>query len=70
VLPFLIEWPGASPAATAADGCTLVDFTLTHDDPAVGSRLAEHAVPVTVHRGPPALRATLFTPDGIVELHS
>ena len=70
ILPFLIEWPGASPATTAADGCSLVDLTLTHDDPAVASRLREHAVPVSVDPGPPGLRATLFTPEGIVELHS
>lgn len=68
VLPFLIEWPGRSPADDAANGCELVSFTLTHPDPAVGSRLAEYAVPVEVAAGDAALTATIFTPTGIITL--
>ena len=70
VLPFLIEWPGITPAATAAPGVTLMTFSLTHPDPAMGSRLNEYAVPVSVEVGPASLSATLLAPDGVVELRS
>ena len=70
ILPFLIEWPEASPATTAATGCDLMGLSLTHDDPAMAGRLAEHAVPLEIEPGPPSLVATLFTPDGVVELRS
>jgi hypothetical protein len=70
VIPFLIEWPGATPAADSARGVELVDFTLQHPERSVASRLGEYALPWPVTSGPPALRATLFTPNGIVELRS
>jgi len=68
VLPFLIEWPGDTPAGTAATGCELMALELAHPDPAVGSRLAEYAVPVDVERGERRLTATILTPTGIVTL--
>ena len=68
VLPFLIEWPGATPAATAARGCELVSLDLAHPDPAIASRLAEYAVPVGIARGDRALTATILTPTGIITL--
>ncbi len=70
VIPFLIEWPGSTPAADAARGVELLDFTLQHDDGGVASRLREYALPWAVTDGPAALRATLFTPNGMVELRS
>jgi len=68
VVPFLIEWPGATPAASAPTGVELFGFALSHPDPAVRSRLAEYALPYPVTDGPPAMRATLMTPGGMVEL--
>ena len=68
VLPFLIEWPGATPAATAARGCELVSLDLAHPDPAIASRLAEYAVPVGIARGDRSLTATILTPTGIITL--
>ncbi|MDW3220555.1 MAG: ATP-dependent helicase HrpB [Acidimicrobiales bacterium] len=68
VLPFLIEWPGITPAATSAQGCSLLSLDLRHDDPAIGSRLREYAVPIDVATGPPGLTATLITPEGTVTL--
>lgn len=70
VLPFLIEWPGATPAAGAATGCTLMGMQLTHSDPAIGSRLREYAVPIDVDPGEPQIRATLLAPGGVIELSS
>ena len=68
VLPFLIEWPGETPARTAAAGCELMSLDLAHPDPAIGSRLAEYAVPVDVTRGDRALSATILTPTGVITL--
>ena len=68
VLPFLIEWPGATPAASAAPGCSLTEFSLRHPDPAVAGRLREYAVPIDVERGDRALSATILTPAGVVTL--
>ena len=68
ILPFLIEWPGVTPAATAARGCELVSLDLAHPDPAFASRLAEYAVPVGIARGDRALTATILTPTGIITL--
>lgn len=68
ILPFLIEWPGITPAATSAAGCSLLSLDLRHDDPAIGSRLREFAVPIDVTAGPPGLTATLITPEGTVTL--
>ncbi len=70
VVPFLIEWQGDSPATTAASGLELLDFSLSHRDSSVGSRLAEYALPKRVEPGPCGLRATLLTPAGVVELSS
>ena len=70
VLPFLIEWPGKTPAANAAHGCSLMSLELRHPDPAIGSRLAEYAVPVDVEKGEASLTATIFTPNGVVILES
>ena len=70
VLPFLIEWPSDTPAASAATGIELLEFSLSHPDPSIPSRLAELAVGLPVTRGPISLRATLFTPSGVVELSS
>jgi len=70
VLPFLIEWPGATPAASAPGGVSLMSLKLTHTDPAIGTRLAEHAISMEVERGTPGLVATLLTPLGVVELSS
>ncbi|MDG2028882.1 MAG: ATP-dependent helicase HrpB [Acidimicrobiales bacterium] len=68
VLPFLIEWPGATPAATSATGCSLMSLELRHPDPAIGSRLREYAVPVEIQRGDAGLTASLITPAGMVTL--
>ncbi|MEM7139917.1 MAG: ATP-dependent helicase HrpB [Actinomycetota bacterium] len=68
VVPFLIEWPGVTPAATSAGGCSLLSLDLSHPDPAIGSRLRELAVPVDVARGDLALSATLITPAGMITL--
>jgi ATP-dependent helicase HrpB len=68
VLPFLIEWPGETPARTAATGCELMSLDLSHPDPAIGSRLAEYAVPVDVARGERSLSATILTPTGVITL--
>ncbi|MEM9204097.1 MAG: VOC family protein, partial [Actinomycetota bacterium] len=70
VIPFLIEWPAATPAADAAAGVELVDFTLRHPDGHAASRLREYALPHTVEPGPATLAATLFTPNGMVTLSS
>ncbi len=70
VLPFLIEWPGNTPAASAPGGVTLMNFSLTHNDPAIGTRLAEHAIAIRVESGAPGLAATLLTPNGVTELRS
>ena len=70
LIPFLIEWPGVTPAADAASGVELLDFTLQHDDGRVAGRLREYALPWPVTAGPAALRATFFTPNGMVELRS
>lgn len=68
VLPFLIEWPGLTPASSAAAGCELMSLDLSHPDPAIASRLAEHAVPVEVARGEIALAATILTPTGVITI--
>ncbi|NIR41345.1 MAG: hypothetical protein GWN79_26070, partial [Actinobacteria bacterium] len=68
VLPFLIEWPGVTPAADAAPGITLTALELHHPDPAMAGRLAEHAIPVDVAVGPRRIAATLLAPTGVVEL--
>lgn len=70
VLPFLIEWPGATPAATAAEGCSLMSLSLAHPDPAVASRLHEYAVPVAIERGDISLSATILAPGGVITLQS
>ncbi|MEM8708499.1 MAG: VOC family protein, partial [Actinomycetota bacterium] len=70
VIPFLIEWPGATPAATAARGADLFELSFGHPDPAVEARFREYALPYAVARSEPSLRATLLTPRGIVELRS
>jgi hypothetical protein len=68
VLPFLIEWPGQTPAATAAPGCELVALELRHPDPAIASRLHEYAVPVEIERGERTLAAQILTPNGVIVL--
>lgn len=68
IVPFLIEWPGATPAATAPSGIELFAFTLAHPDAAVRGRLAEYALPYPVEDGPAALRVTLMTPGGMIDL--
>ena len=70
VIPFLIEWPSESPAATATAGVELLDLSLQHPHRSVGTRLKEYALPLTVATGSPLLKATLWTPNGIVELRS
>jgi len=70
VVPFLIEWPGQTPAATSAEGCALMSLDLTHDDPAVAGRMAEHALSVAVNSGPPSILATILTPNGMVSIGS
>lgn len=70
VVPFLIEWPGPTPASTAAGGITLMALDLRHDDPAVGVRIAEHALPISVARGFASITATLVTPKGVVSIGS
>ena len=69
-IPFLIEWPGTTPAADAATGVELLEFSITHPDQRVDARLREYALDVPVARGPASLRATLLTPNGLVELQS
>ena len=68
IVPFLIEWPGETPAATATPGLTLMELSLRHPDPAMAGRLHEYAVPVTCERGDRELRATLLGPTGVIEL--
>ena len=70
VLPFLIEWPGTTPAESAAEGVTLMSFVLRHPSTTLASRLAEYGVAVTVEPGPASVTATLLTPNGVVELCS
>ena len=70
VLPFLIEWPGESPASSAAAGCELISLDLAHPEPAIASRLSEYAVPVDLSRGDRQLRATILTPTGVITLSS
>ncbi len=70
VTPFLIEWPGITPAASATPGCMLMALDLTHDNPAVGVRIGEHALPIEVKPGAPALTATVMTPNGVVVIKS
>ena len=70
VIPFLIEWPGATPASTSVTGVELFGFELSHPDGSVAARLREYALPQAVETGPAALRATLLTPNGLVELRS
>ena len=66
VVPFLIEWPGATPATTAAPGVELVGFELSHPDLAVAGRLQEYALPYPVTRSAASLRAVFLTPAGRV----
>ena len=71
VVPFLIDWGTTrSPAATAAAGCHLLELEAAHPEPAaVRAALGALQVAVPVLQGPaPALRATLATPRGRVEL--
>lgn len=71
VVPFLIDWGNAeSPAATAPIGCRLLALEVsTPDAAAVGAALRALGVAVCVRNGArPALRATLVTPRGTVEL--
>ncbi|RMH81676.1 MAG: hypothetical protein D6683_03710, partial [Actinomyces sp.] len=68
VLPFLIEWPGATPAHDAPRGVGLLDLSVTHPDKALASRLGEYGSRHVVRAGPPGLTATLLTPSGIVTL--
>ncbi|MEO0493994.1 MAG: ATP-dependent helicase HrpB [Actinomycetota bacterium] len=70
IVPFLIEWPGPTPAATAATGVELFALELTHPDPAIAGRLQEYGLPHPVARSAPSLSATLFTPAGMVTLGS
>lgn len=70
VLPFLIEWPGVTPASTSASGCMLMELDLTHDDPAIGVRIGEHALSVEVKAGPASIKCTLMTPSGVVTISS
>jgi len=70
VLPFLIEWPGATPASTSSSGCMLMALDLTHDDPAIGVRIGEHAIPIEVRPGPASINCTLMTPSGVVTISS
>ncbi len=68
VLPFLIEWPGPTPAAELAPATGLLELVVSHPDRALASRLREYATPHTVQPGPAGLRATLMTPHGLVTL--
>ena len=70
VVPFLIEWPGATPATTAAPGVELVGFELSHPDLAVAGQLQEYALPYPVTRSAASLRAVLLTPASMVTLES
>lgn len=70
VVPFLIEWPGATPAESAPTGVELFGFELAHPEARVRSRLAEYALRYPVDDGPAELRATLMTPSGLVDLRS
>ena len=67
-IPFLIEWPGETPAATAATGVELFGLSFRHPDPSVATRFREYALPYEVETGPAKLAATLLTPNGMVEL--
>lgn len=70
IVPFLIEWPGETPAATAASGVELTGLELRHPDASVAAHIHEYAIPYPVEVGSPRLRATLLTPNGIIELTS
>lgn len=68
VIPFLIEWPGPTPAATAATGVELFGLAFRHPDPGVAARFREYALPYEVETGPARITATLLTPNGMIEL--
>lgn len=70
-VPFLIDWGAAdSPATSAPPGSRLLDLEVRSPEPEpVGSALQALGVAVRVRHGDrPALRATLATPRGTVEL--
>lgn len=70
LIPFLIEWPGETPAATSATGVELFGLSFHYPDQRVAARFREYALPYAVETGPARMTATLLTPNGMVELTS
>jgi len=68
MIPFLIEWPGQTPAATSAPGVELFGLSFQYPDPQLATRFREYALPYPVETGPARMTATLLTPNGMVEL--
>ena len=68
VIPFLIEWPGPTPAQSAPSGAQLVEFRLGHPDGSVRARMMEYGLDNEVGTGAPQLSATFLTPLGVVNL--
>ncbi|MDG1365687.1 MAG: VOC family protein [Acidimicrobiales bacterium] len=70
LIPFLIEWPGETPAATSATGVELFGLSFHHPGQRVAARFREYALPYSVETGPACMTATLLTPSGMVDLTS
>lgn len=71
LVPFLIDWGTTPhPAASAAQGCRLVDLRAEHPDPEqIRQLFAALGVAVDIDSGPrPRLIATIDAPAGSVEL--
>ena len=68
MIPFLIEWPGDTPAATSATGVELFGLSFRHPDTRLATRFREYALPYPVETGSTRMTATLLTPNGMVEL--
>jgi hypothetical protein len=68
MIPFLIEWPGETPAATSATGVELFGLSFRHPDTRLATRFREYALPYPVETGSTRMTATLLTPNGMVEL--
>ena len=68
LIPFLIEWPGETPATSSAPGVELFGLSFQYPDQRVAARFREYALPYAVETGPARMAATLLTPNNIVEL--
>ncbi len=71
IVPFFIDWGKTPhPAASAAEGASLIDLRAEHPDPGrVQAVLGQLGLDLPVKKGPkPALAATINSPRGRVEL--